>query len=133
VAFHRAITSAGNRRDINFRGFGDTGLPPLLILARFNICSVSSGSSSYSRAFTTWASTRARSDFKERRDAALFAFIGFPHAKYVTPAATRRVAHNNHAILKVPKTDDASFAIVLTGILNLQSHASEYLCGISKI
>lgn len=42
VAFQRAITSAGNRRDINLRGFIDTGLPPFLILARFNICSVSS-------------------------------------------------------------------------------------------
>lgn len=53
VAFHRAITSAGNRRDINLRGFVDTGLPPFLIFARFSICSVNSGSSSYSTAFTT--------------------------------------------------------------------------------
>jgi hypothetical protein len=53
VAFHRAITSAGNRRDINLRGFVDTGLPPLLILARFNISSVNSGNSLYSRALIT--------------------------------------------------------------------------------
>jgi hypothetical protein len=53
VAFQRAITSAGKRNDINFRGFADTGLPPLLIFARFIIRSVNSGSSSYSRAFIT--------------------------------------------------------------------------------
>jgi hypothetical protein len=44
--------------DINLRGFGDTGLPPLLSLARFNISSVNFGNSSYSRSFIVWASIR---------------------------------------------------------------------------
>jgi hypothetical protein len=35
------------------------------------------------------ASTRARSDPKERRDAGFFAVIGFPHAEYIANRATR--------------------------------------------
>ena len=76
VAFHRAMTSAGNRSDINFRGLAETGPPPFLSLARTSISSVTSGSSSYSLELTTCASTRARSDFKVRRDADRFTLIG---------------------------------------------------------
>lgn len=95
VAFQRSITSAGSRSEINFRGFGDKGLPPLFTFARASISSVRSGSSSYSSGLTLWASTRARSDFKERRNAGLFAFIGFPHTENVAIRATRRVSHDN--------------------------------------
>jgi hypothetical protein len=133
VAFHRATTSAGKRRDINLRGFGDTGLPPLLILARVNISSVSSGNSSYSCAFMTCESTRAKSDFKERRDALLFAFIGFPHAKYMASCIARCVPDDYHSAIQVPETDHASFSIILTGVLNIQSHSGEYLWGIFEV
>jgi hypothetical protein len=133
VAFHRAITSAGNRRDINLRGFGDTGLPPLLILARLNIFSVNSGNSLYSRALITWASTRARSDFKGRRDAPLFAFIGFPHAKNMTPRIAWRVTDYYHSAFQIPEANHASFPMVLTSILNIQSHAGENLGGIFEV
>ena len=77
VAFQRSITSVGTRSEISLRGFGENGRPPLFILERASISSVNSGSSSYSSACTVCASTRTRSDFKERRDAGLFAFICF--------------------------------------------------------
>ncbi len=67
------------------RHHGDTGRPPLLTFARASISSVSSGSSSYSVTFTTCLSTREKSDFKERGDAGLFAFIGFPHLNVGRP------------------------------------------------
>ncbi len=51
----------------------------------------------------------------------------------MAPGTTRRIADNNHPALQVPETDDASFAIVLTSILNLQSHPSEYLCGVNEV
>jgi hypothetical protein len=31
VAFQRSMTSAGKRSEINLRGLGDTGLPPLAL------------------------------------------------------------------------------------------------------
>jgi hypothetical protein len=127
------MTSAGNRRDINLRGFVDTGLPPLLILARFNISSVNSGNSLYSRALITWASTRARSDFKERRDAPLFAFIGLPHAKNMTPGDARRVTDYYHSAFQIPKANHASFPIVLKSIFNIESCAGENLGGIFEV
>ena len=96
VAFQSSITSAGNRREINLRGFGESGLPPLFTFARASISSVSSGRSSYSSFFKVWASTRAMSDFKEWRDAFLFAFIGFPHTKNVAIRATRCIAYDDH-------------------------------------
>jgi hypothetical protein len=52
------------------RGFAETGRPPFLTVARASISGVASGSSTYSRAFVTCASTRFRSDFKERCDGA---------------------------------------------------------------
>jgi hypothetical protein len=133
VAFQRAMTSAGNRSDINLRGFIDTGLPPFLILARFNTGSVSSGSSSYSVAFTTCASTRAKSDFKERRDAALFAFIGFHHTKYMATCASRRRAHNNHPAFQIATTNYAGFAVVFARVFIFQSDSGENLRRVPKI
>jgi len=51
VAFQSSITSAGKRREINLRGFGESGLPPFFTFARASISSVSSGRSSYSSFF----------------------------------------------------------------------------------
>ena len=111
VALQRSMTSAGKRSEINFRGFSDRGRPPFLIFARASISSVNSGNSLYSSALTTWASTRARSDFKERRDAFFLSVIGLPHAEDVTVRAARRVAHNDKASRQQPVTDDAPLAV----------------------
>src|SRR5687768_12389073 len=97
VAFQRSITSAGSLNVSCLRGFADVGRPPRFTVARANISSVSSGSSSYSPFLILCASTRARSDFKERRDAVLLSFIRFPHTEDVTVRATRRVADDHHA------------------------------------
>src|SRR5262249_26577275 len=48
VALQRSMTSAGRRREINFRGFSETGRPPLWTRARASISSVNSGCSLYS-------------------------------------------------------------------------------------
>jgi len=98
VAFQRAMTSAGSRNEINLRGLDETGLPPFFTLARESISVVRCGSSSYSFAAMTWASTFARSDFKERRDAGFFALISFPHAKYVSRRTTRRVPDYDQSV-----------------------------------
>jgi len=95
VAFQRSITSTGNRREINLRGFGEMGLPPLFTFARASISSVSSGRALYSSFFKVCASTHAMSDFKAWGDAFLFAFIGFLHAENVAIRATRCIAYND--------------------------------------
>ena len=120
VAFHRSMTSAGKRSEINLRGFGDTGLPPLFTFARASISSVSSGSSVYSSGLIVCASTRAKSDFKARRDTGLFAFIGFPHAENMAIRATRGIAHHNHPPRQQAVANDARFVVVLAGIFNLK-------------
>ncbi len=81
----------------------------------------------------TCESTRDISDFKERRDALLFAFIGFPHAKYMTPRVARSVPNDDHSAIQMPEADHASFSIIFTGILNIQCHSGEYLWGIFKV
>jgi len=52
--------------------------------------------------------TRARSDFKERRDAGFFAFIGFPHAEDVAIRATPRVAHDSHPAFQAANVSQSS-------------------------
>ncbi len=133
VAFHRSITSLGRRSDINLRGFGESGLPPLLTFARASMSSVSSGSSSYSFAFTTCASTRARSDFKERRDASLFAFIGFPHAENVTIRATRRVAQDNQPLFQQAIANNSLLTVVPSCVFNLKCDTSEDQLSICEV
>jgi hypothetical protein len=82
----------------------------------------------------TWASTRARSDFKERRDTRLFTFIGFPHAKHVAyRLATRCVPNHNDPTLQTAKADDSRFAVVLSGIFDFDSDAREDPFGVSKV
>jgi len=95
--------------------------------------SVNSGSSSYSCRWITCASTRARSEPEERRDARFLAVIGFPHAKDVAIRATRRVTHHNDPSMKDTKADDSRFAVTPTRILNLESRASKNKYRILKI
>jgi hypothetical protein len=133
VAFHRAMTSAGRRKEINLRGFAESGRPPLLIVARFNISSVSSGNSSYSLRLMTCASTRARFDLKERRDARFFTIISLPHTKNVSIGSSHHVSHHNHSIALESEADHSRFAVVLASILNIQSDSSKYDLCILKI
>jgi hypothetical protein len=107
------------------RGFAETGRPPFLTVARASISGIASGSSTYSRAFVTCASTRLRSDFKERRDAPFFAAIGFPHAEYVMIFATRCISDDHHASLQISKADDPSFAVVFAQVLHFERRPSE--------
>ena len=86
---------------MSLRGFEEIGLPPLLTEARASMSSVSSGSSSYSPGWIGCASTRARSDYKERRDAGLFAFIGFSRAEDAAIRASWDVTHYDHAIWQI--------------------------------
>jgi hypothetical protein len=99
VAFQRAITSAGSRREMSFLGFRERGRPPFFTLARASISEVSCGSSRYSRAPTTCASTRARSDLKVWREAFFFTVIGFSHAENVAGRAALDVSNNDQASL----------------------------------
>jgi len=133
VALHCSITSAGNLNEIDLRGLADRGLPPLFTVARAIISSVSSGSSRYSLRFTTCASTRIRSDFKERRDARLLAFIGFPHAKNVTITSTLCIADDHHTAGEPPEADDALLAVVSPGIFKFQSYTAKDNRGIGEI
>lgn len=133
VALQRSSTSAGSRREINFRGFAESGLPPLLTFARASMSLVRRGSSSYSLAFILCASTRSRSDFKERRDAGFFAAIGFPHAENVAIRATRRIADDDHSALQPAIANHASFAIVFSQVLDLHGHTRKDVLGVGEI
>jgi len=112
VAFQRAMTSAGSRSEMSFLGLSERGRPPFFTLARASMSDVSCGSSRYSLALTTWASTRARSDFKVRRETLLFAGISFPHTENAATRTPREVTNHDHASLETAVTDDAGFAIV---------------------
>jgi hypothetical protein len=82
----------------------------------------------------TWASTRARSDFKERRDTRLFTVIGFPHAENVAHRRDpRRVPNHNDPTFQSAKTDDSCFTVVLSGIFHFDSNAREDPFSVSKV
>jgi len=117
---------------MSFRGLDETGRPPFLTTARSSMSSVSCGSSAYSLAFTTCASTRDRLDLKERRDTRFFTDIGFPHAKYVSFLATLRATDHHHPTHKVAVTDNADFSVVLAVVLNLKSGAFKNVGGVLK-
>jgi hypothetical protein len=74
-----------------------------------------------------------RSDFKERRDAGLFAVIGFSHAEDVAICATRRVAHDNHPAFQQAVADDPGFTIVLARVLDLQGDTGKYECSVREV
>jgi hypothetical protein len=120
------MTSAGSRSEISLRGFAETGRPPLFMVARVNISSVSSGSSSYSLRFITCASTRVRFDFKERRDARFFSTISLPHTENVAIRSSHNVAHHDHSIAQESEADHPSLSVVLATILNVQRAAGKH-------
>jgi hypothetical protein len=133
VAFQRAITSAGSRSEMSFLGFKERGRPPFLTLARASISEVSWGSSRYSRAPTTCASIRARSDLKVRREAFFFTVIGFSHAENVASRAAPDVPNYDQASLEMSVTDDPRFAIVFACVLDLNRNACEHRIGVAEI
>jgi len=79
------------------------------------------------------ASTRGRSDFKERRDAFFLAFIGFPHAKDVSGVASGHVPDNHHAASEQAVADDARLAVVLALVLDFKRCTSEHLCRVLEV
>jgi hypothetical protein len=81
----------------------------------------------------TCASTRARSEPEERRDARFLAVISFPHAEDVAIRATRRVAHYNDPSMKDTKADDSRFAVIPARIRDLESRAGKDKCRILKV
>jgi hypothetical protein len=73
------------------------------------------------------------SDFKERCNAGLFAFIGFPHAEYVAIRATRRIANNDHPSCQQAIADDSLFAVLFTGVFELKGNSLEDYLGIREV
>jgi hypothetical protein len=51
----------------------------------------------------------------------------------MTPRIARRVTDYYHSAFQIPEANHASFPIVLTSILNIQSHAGENLGGIFEV
>jgi hypothetical protein len=111
--------------EMSFLGFADRGRPPLLTLPRASMSSVSSGSSSYSCRRIICASTRRRSEPKERRDARFLAVIGFPHTEDVAIRATRCVAYDDNAAVEQTEADNADFAVASAIVLDLERRARE--------
>jgi hypothetical protein len=118
---------------MSFLGFKEQGRPPFLTLARASISEVSCGSSRYSPALTTCASTRARSDFKVRREALFFTVIGFSHTEDVTTRAPLDVSNHDQASLEMSVTDDPRFAVGFACVFNLNRNASKNCFGVLKI
>jgi hypothetical protein len=81
----------------------------------------------------TCASTRARSEPEERRDARFLAVIGFPHAKDVAIRATRRVADHYDPTVKDVKTDDSRFAVAPARVLDPERRARKDNCRILEV
>jgi len=73
------------------------------------------------------------SDFKEWRDAVLFAFICFPHAEDVAIRATRCVAHDDYPSFQHSVADNTCFAVVFSRIFDLQSDTRKDQCSVRKI
>jgi len=87
--------------------------------------SVSSGSSSYSCRRITCASTRRRSEPKERGDTRFLAVIDFPHAEDVAIRATRCVANNDNPTMEQAKADDADLIVVSAIVFDLERRSRE--------
>jgi hypothetical protein len=65
----------------------------------------------------TWRSTF----FKSLPKARFFPVIGFPHRKYVPPAAARRPNHDYHSAAQRSHGDDPRLAIVTAFVRNVQA------------
>ena len=74
-----------------------------------------------------------RSDFKERRDAPLFAVIGFPHAENMAIRATRCISNHHHSTFQLSEANHARFAIVHARVFQFQRDACEDQGGVFKV
>jgi len=81
----------------------------------------------------TWASTRLRSEPKERRDTRFLAVICFPHAENVAIRATRRVANDNDPVAQHTETDDSRFAVVPALVFDFEGRSGENQFGVPEI
>jgi len=79
------------------------------------------------------ASTRARSDFKVRRETGLFTGVGLTHAEDVANRTTRRVAHHDDPAAEQSEADDTTLAIVLAKVIDFDGRSSEYELGIFEV
>ena len=71
------------------------------------------------------ASTLARSDFKVRRETGFFTIVCLSHAEYVASCAPRGIADHDEAAGQQAITNDATLAVVLAQVLNLDCNALE--------
>jgi hypothetical protein len=63
----------------------------------------------------------------------LFAFIGFPHAEYVTIRATRCVSNDDHSPGQRPVANDALFAVLFARVFDLKGNSREHDFSIPKV
>jgi hypothetical protein len=71
------------------------------------------------------ASTLARSDFKVRRETGFFTIVCLSHAEYVSSCAPRGVADYDETAGQQAVTSNATLAVVLAQVLNLDRYAVE--------
>jgi hypothetical protein len=133
VAFQRSITSTGRRNVRSLRALPEIGRPRFFKTIRLSISDVKRGLSAYSCGLITCASTRLRSDPKDRREARFFAGIGFPHTDDVTPGVTLCIDDLHKPAPQQAKADDSRLSVILTRVLNLSRDAIENLSGVRKI
>ena len=81
----------------------------------------------------TCASTRGRSDFKERCEAGLFTCVCLPHAEDVAILAARGVADHHSAAFKQTVANDSAFSIVQAVIVDFDSHPREDLSCVFEV
>ena len=79
------------------------------------------------------ASTLARSDFKVRRETDFFTIICLSHAEYVASSAPRRIADHDETAGQQAMTNDATLAVVLAQVLDLDRNALEDNGGVLEI
>src|SRR5580692_4305981 len=81
----------------------------------------------------TCASTRLRSEPKERREARFFAVIGFSHTDNVAIRAARCINDLNQTTSQQTKANNARLSIISACVLNLSGNALKYLHRIVKV
>jgi hypothetical protein len=133
VAFQRSITSTGRRNVRSLRALPEIGRPRFFKTMRLSISDVKRGLSAYSCGLITCASTRLRSDPKDRREARFFAGIGFPHTDDVTPGVTLCIDDLYKPTPQQAKADDSGLSIVFARVLGFSRDSIENLSGIRKI
>jgi hypothetical protein len=81
----------------------------------------------------TCASTRCRSDFKERCEAGLFTGVCLPHAENVAILAARGVADHHNATSKQTVANDSALSVVQAVIVDFDGHSGEDLSCVFEV